>query len=791
MDLTERINELELRLKKEKSARIIAERNLEKKSRKLFDLSEALKQSSEQLQQLLTEKTSELEGVFSNISDAYVVMDIDGLVLRMNNPAKELLGFDVSENINLLDLVHPDYKSYTVEAFKQLFYIGSFSNYKAVILTKNNQEKTVQINASIIYDPEGKPKAAQGIVRDITEETLTKEKLNEQKSQLDIIIDNSPLGITLMEPGRTGFTKVNKAFCTMLGYSEEELMPLGIKQITHKDDHETTATYLSRLKNAEIESFSLEKKYITKDKNSIWAKTSVSAVRDEKNNIKFQIAIIEDVTSDLQTKQKVKESEERLSSLVKNLQTGVLLEDEERNVLLVNEMCCSMFEMGVTPEELEGTNLKNSAENFMDYFKDPTHFMSRMQDVLKRKVRVVGEELELADGRILERNYTPVYIEGTYKGHLWSFNDITLQKNYKDTLKSQKEKYSNIIANMNLGLLEVSNEGIVLLANQSFTDLSGYDQEELLGKSVSEVFNYQEESDRVQNFMNLGMFISEPFEVKIKTKTGKKRYWLVSGAPNFDINGEQQGFILIHLDITRQKNLEIQKERLLQNLERQNEQLNEYAHIVSHDLKSPLRNISALLSWTKEDFRNQLGEESLTNLDLMQTRIEKMDHLIENILKYSSIDSDRVDNRRIDLNTLLEEVQEMLYVPKHIEISVCKPLPEIVADATRMQQLFQNLLGNAINYSNKKDGRIEIDHTQNGSAYIFSVKDNGIGIAPEDHDKIFKIFRSLGNNDMSSGIGLSIVKKIIELYNGKIWLESEIGKGTTFYFSLKNAIVKK
>ena len=785
MNANEKIKNLERSLAREKAARKSAENMLEQKSKELFDFSEALKQSNQQLQQLLTEKTSELEGVFSNIIDAYVVMDISGNVLRMNEPANELLGFSISENINLLDLVHPDYKEYTELAFKQLFKTGTFSHYKAVIITKAKEEKIVEINASIIYDLHGKPKAAQGIVRDITQETERKIELKEQKIELDIIVDNSPIGIALITPGTKGFVKVNAAFCNMLEYSMDELLNIDVSAITHPDDTQESIEYLKKLASGDFDTFKIEKKYLTKTGKTIWARTSVSAVRENSGKIKFQVAVIEDISNEISSKQKIKESEERLSNLVANLQTGVLLEDEFRNVVLANEMCCSMFEMGVSPEELIGSNLNGSNEAYMDYFKKPQQFLSRLEEVLAKKTRVIGEELELKDGRVLERNYTPIFVDDIYRGHLWSFNDITLQKNYKDGLRAQKEKYSSIIANMNLGLLEVSNECIILLANQSFSDLSGYSERELLGKSADKLFNYREKGCHgSNNFLNLGVALSEPFEIKIRDKSGKKKFWLVSGAPNFDAQGNQSGFILIHLDITNQKLLEIQKEKLLISLEKQNEQLNEYAHIVSHDLKSPLRNISALLSWTKEDFKEKLSEESFTNLDLMQNKLEQMDHLIENILEYSSIDSDVIRNEKVDLNQLLEEVLAILYIPEHIKVIIKQPLPIINADATRIQQAFQNLIGNAVNYIDKEKGLVEIDYSENKTHYVFSVKDNGMGIAPENHEKIFTIFRSLGDNEKSSGIGLSIVKKVVELYKGKIWLESKMNSGTIFYFSL-------
>ena len=233
------------------------------------------------------------------------------------------------------------------------------------------------------------------------------------------------------------------------------------------------------------------------------------------------------------------------------------------------------------------------------------------------------------------------------------------------------------------------------------------------------------------------------------------------------------------------KLLETQKEQLLKNLEQQNEHLNEYAHIVSHDLKSPLRNISALLSWTKEDFREKLGEESLMNLDLMQGKVEKMDHLIENILRYSSIEDGNIQNQELNLQELVSEIIELIYIPEHISVSILRKLPIIYGDRTRIQQVFQNLLSNAVNYIDKEKGFVEIDYTENTTHYTFSIKDNGIGIKKEHHQRIFKIFNALGTHEKSTGVGLSIVKKVIDLYEGEIWLDSEVGKGTVFFYSLK------
>ncbi len=787
MSSIEKIEILERALKRERAARKAAEAILEQKSSELYNLSEELKNSKDKLQDLLNRKTSELEGVFENIIDAYVVLELSGEVIKMNAAAVELLGYDIEEEpINLINLVTDEYRDYTFEVFRELFIHGKFNNYKAVIRTKGNKEKIVQINASIIYDSYGEPIAAQGIARDITDETRISKLLEEQKQQLDIIFKNSPIGVSLSRTFQSGLIMVNEAMCNMLGYTPTEFKDLGVQDLTHPDDEEESRLLREKMFAGEIDTFRVEKRYIKKNQDIVWAKTSVTAVRDKSGDIDFMVATVEDITDQKLANVRLKESENRMATLIMNLQTGILLEDENRRISLTNQKFCDIFGIPAPPEVLRGADCSNAAEESKDYFEDPEDFVKRISELLAEKKTVIAEVLKMKDGRFLERSYIPIYNEGVYKGHLWSYDDVTIAKRYKENLRAQKEKYSNIIANMNLGLVEVDNDDRIIMVNQSFCEMSGYSEKELRGRFAADILLAEEFKQEITNRnKSRTAGISDSYEIQIKTKSGEYRNWLISGAPNYDMNGKVIGSIGIHLDITERKKLEEKQVELLSSLESQNEQLNDYAHIVSHDLKSPLRNISALLSWTREDFMNKLGEESLTNLDLMQTKVEKMDHLIENILKYSSIDSCHISEDVIDTQELVEDIINMIYVPKHIMVNITRTLPVITADKTRIQQLFQNLISNAVNYIDKEKGYVNIGVEENQQQYIFSIEDNGCGIPKEYHEKIFKIFNSATNDKKSTGIGLSIVRKIIDLYNGEVWLKSKEGIGTTFYFSLK------
>ena len=648
----DQIEILKRALNREKNARKAAEKILEEKSRELYF-------TSQKLENLLDEKSSELQGVFENIVDAYVVMDFDGNILKFNEAATKLFGYNIDEeNIKVANLIYKDDFQYAINSFNELQKNGFFKDYETRVYTKSKEVKWVHINGSIVLNKQNKPIAAQGIVRDITAEKASAERLIE--------------------------------------------------------------------------------------------------------------------------------SENRLATLVLNLDSGIILEDENRKIVLSNTKFCELFKLEAKPTDLVGMDCTAAAQHNKLLFKDPEAFIQRMGIIDKAKEVVIGDELEMVDDTILERNYMPINISGKSKGFLWTFTDVTLKRTYRKRLEAQKQKYYNIIANMHLGLVEVNNDDEILMINQSFTEMSGYTEEELLGKKSREIYPKDDGSGKIaeeQEKRKKGE--SSSYELKAICKFGKTRHWLISGAPNYDLDGEIIGSIGIHLDITELKSLELQKEKLLLKLEKSNDELQEYAHIVSHDLKSPLRSIDALVSWLKEDNKGILDEASLKNFELIEATLEKMEQLISDVLEYSSVGTDTNLKAEVDLNKMFIDLTTILYIPKHITVKSLNHLPVINGDATKLQQLFQNLISNAVKFIDKEVGLIIIDFEDLKSHYKFSIKDNGIGIDKQFHDKIFKIFHALNKSKDSTGIGLSIVKKIVDLHEGQIWLESQVNVGTTFYFTLK------
>lgn len=773
-------------LLREKKARKTAENLLENKAKELYDASLHLREANGRLETLLNDGVTAIDNAFVNIIDPYVVMDLMSNVINMNTSAKEFLGYDhTKEKICLSDIVHPDYLEYTAESFQTLLQVGVLKNYSAKIITKNQEEKYVSINASLIYNESGSPIAAQGVIRDITQEIEIKQLLEKQKKQQDIIVENSSLGILLIVKDK--IIKANKSFIELFGYSEVELKKLSLDEISSLEDSNLYDNLLQKSIENDTKKFSIIRKFRKKNGDTLYGKTSMSSLLDGKGDVEYNVAMIEDITQEKISEEKLRASEERMTDLIKNLQTGILLEDEERKIVLANQKFCDLFGIAVSPDALIGINSEQSTHKYKNLFLEPDVALERIDHVIDQKEVVTADEMELLDGRTFERDYIPLFSNGEYQGHLWSYSDVTLRKNYRKNLEIQKEKYGSIIANMNLGLVEVGSDGNILMINQSFSDMVGYSANELIGKNVYEAIPIisDETDDLKQQHQKEEEGISDSYEVAVKIANGEKRFWLVSGAPRFDDAGNVIGSIGIHLDITSQKHLELQKENLLQELETSNKGLQEYAHIVSHDLKSPLRSVSALATWLYDDYKDSLDENGLYNLKMMQEKIEGMDKLISGILKYSTVNNDVLDHTEVDVNEVIHEIKEIIYIPENVTIKTKKKLPLIKADKTKIHQLFQNFLSNAVVNIDKPDGLVEIDYKERSTHWEFSVNDNGVGIPKEYHEKIFQIFQSIGSNERSTGIGLSIVKKIIDRYEGKVWLESQIGVGTTFYFSLK------
>lgn len=311
---------------------------------------------------------------------------------------------------------------------------------------------------------------------------------------------------------------------------------------------------------------------------------------------------------------------------------------------------------------------------------------------------------------------------------------------------------------------------------------------------VKAIANNGEESDKTASiYFKIQPHFSDTwwFQILIGGLIVGVLYYIYYSIVNYSQKKKLKLLVAEKTKALNQKVAEIAETNVL--LENSNAALKQFAYIVSHDLKAPLRAISTLASFIEEDLEDHSNEDIKENLSLLKARIRRMSGLINGILEYSRVGRKAAEKDRVDVQQMLLEViastKDM--TNKEVNIHLLSTFPILYINPTLIQQIFQNLLSNAIKYNDKTLCEIEIHCIEKTDCYQFSVKDNGPGIAEKYHDKIFQIFQTLQPRDKveSTGVGLSIVKKIVEEHaKGQIWLSSEAGKGTTFIFTIEKSL---
>ncbi len=522
--------------------------------------------------------------------------------------------------------------------------------------------------------------------------------LDDKSSQMNVIFENSSLGIFLASKGK--LLETNIALQEIFGYTKNEFQKLSIKDVSHPNDIDESIEYISKINKGLVKEMSFKKRYKKKDGSYIICKTNVKNVVNVDGKVKYQVVILEDITDT--------ERNSRMLKTLNNLSASILGKRD-------------LYEISWEIANTIASHLK--LEDCVIYLYDKTNNKLIQTASLGKKLDKNHNIINPLTIKIGEGIVGAVAKDGKYQ----LINDTSKDDRYIVDDKSRKSELAvPIIAN---------NKVIGVIDSES-----------------SEKYFFKNEHLKV--FQNIANLASAQFNSAIS--------------------------------LSKEKKALSEKNRLLLKLEKSNDELKNFAHVVSHDLKSPLRSMSALISWIMDDNIDNFDDETHCNFEALLKKVDKMDHLINGILKYSSIDKIDDNKKNIDTHKIVQEIIQIIHVPNNISIKILSKLPNLHADKFRMQQLFQNIISNAIKYNDKPKGIITIDCSEIENSYVFEISDNGIGIDEKYFKKIFEVFETLEEPDENStGIGLSIVKKIITMLNGKIWLKSKLGEGTTFYFEIK------
>lgn len=355
-----------------------------------------------------------------------------------------------------------------------------------------------------------------------------------------------------------------------------------------------------------------------------------------------------------------------------------------------------------------------------------------------------------------------------------------------------EERLHAVVATAVDGIITIDGRGIIDAFNPAAERLFGYPAAEVLGRNVSLLMPEPERSRHdgyVRRYLETGEkhVIGTGREVLAQRRDGTE-FPVELTVSELNVPGRRL-FTGMLRDISERKRAEARQTELLHNLEAANDELKSFAYVVSHDLKAPLRGIGSLSDWLTSDYADRLDDQGREYLALMKNRVTRMDALIDGILEYSRVGRATETRVAVDLNALVDDVIQLLAAPAGVAIAIDGPLPTVVADRTRLQQVFLNLISNALKHLDKPTGDIRIAAHDAGEHWTFSVADNGPGIEARHYERIFQLFQILTPRDRKegTGVGLALVKKIVELYGGRVWVESEAGKGSTFYFTLPKA----
>ncbi|HAT6830697.1 TPA: PAS domain S-box protein [Legionella pneumophila subsp. pneumophila] len=412
---------------------------------------------------------------------------------------------------------------------------------------------------------------------------------------------------------------------------------------------------------------------------------------------------------------------------------------------------------------------------------------------LDREIRARKEAEEISEKKISELYRFAQRLEESLKAQK------EISKKLKEKTKALKQQIAKteeerhakstlqtiLESAIEYSIIAINLKGVILVWNEGARRNYGYEAQELVNKESIEILHTVEDiqSGKVRKFFQTVRREGKAEEIFQRVrKDGSQFTASVTMTIRHDSQGKKVGYVIISKDITEIKEFE---EKLIKS----NQDLEEFSYIISHDLKAPLRAIIQLATWIEEDCGNKLDPLSRKNLQLLRERTRRMSGMIDGLLQYARAGRVNMEVEWVDTKELIQEIIDILNHDEQFAIIIHGSMPQLPTAKLLLSQVFSNLIANSMKHHHCKTGTIEIGVLDKGTFYEFFVADDGPGIEPVYFEKIFRIFQTLKSKDEAetTGIGLTIVKKIVESQNGKIEVDSELGKGARFSFTWPKA----
>jgi PAS domain S-box-containing protein len=769
-----------------------------------------------QAAEALREAEGRFRATFEQAAVGMAQAGLDGHWLRVNQRFCDIVGYTNEElcALTFQDITHPDDLKTDLDYVRQVLAgeIQSYSMEKRY-LRKNHSAVWVNLTVGLVRDQAGAPKYFVSVIEDITERKQAEEARRQAEEKYRAIFENAIEGIYQTTP-EGAFLAANPAMARILGYASPEELVRERRDIAKQGyaDPRDRDEFKRRI-DADGVVNSFEYEAWRKDGSKVCVFENARVVRDQAGRVLYYEGSMEDVTERKRAEEALRESQALYRSLVVHIPAGMFRKDREGRYVFVNDRFCQL--KGVSVDEILGKTPQEFAE-----YQSAKEAADRGKVVPRQRTSVTqgaehhelimrtGQSIELEesypqpDGRVeyFQVVKSPVFgPDGQVIGSQGIQFDITERREAEAALRESEQRFVQFMRNLS-GLAYIKNlEGRYVFVNDAYERTFGIPVADWLGKTSDEFFStgvaVRRPQDAAHMLAERSLLVTTE---EVSTKAGLRFFNTIE----FPIVRPDEPLLLggISMDVTeiRQAQDEVQqlnthlelrvRERTAE-LEAVNQELEAFSYSVSHDLRAPLRAIDGFARILVDEHAGALSVEGQRVLNVVIKESERMGRLIDDLLAFSRIGRQSLQPAEIDLAALVGEVyrEQAAQAPaREIQLQVTS-LPRANADPALIRQVLANLIGNAIKYTRKRKlAQIEVGGSVHGSENLYYVKDNGAGFDPRYADKLFGVFQRLHSEAEfeGTGVGLALVQRIINRHGGRVWAESQVDQGATFFFTL-------